>query len=49
MNLKIMFTISLCLILYKYVNKNKKIIKYQKNIKRNSGWNKSLKKDEKYK
>ena len=35
--------------LIKYVNKNKKIIKYQKKIKRNSGWNKSLKKDEKYK
>ena len=35
--------------LIKFVQRNKKYIQYQKKIKRNSGWNKSLKADEKYK
>jgi len=34
--------------LINFVKKNKNLIKYQKKIKRNSGWDKALKKDEKF-
>ena len=33
----------------KFIDKNPNLIKYQKNIKRNFGWDESLKKDKLYK
>ena len=32
-----------------FIDQNPNLIKYQKNIKRNFGWNESLKKDKLYK